>query len=607
MARSFNYAKRDFAQLRDEQFKYIKRYYPEVVQNFQDGSILSLLVDLNAGISDQLHYHIDRNMQENVLDFAQQRGSLFNIAKTYGLKLPTRSASVAVGEFSVEVPVFGDNEDERYLPILKSGSQFKGDGFSFELLNDVDFSSPTNAEGVIDRIKSPNFSGNKIASYTITKQGVLVNGVTKVFKEVISEDNVEPFYQIFLPEQNVLSIENVISKDGVEFINTPSLQEFQNPDLAWYEVPSLAEDKVFIVDPDKPKNSGNIKAGRYKKTNNRFIREFTPEGFCVLTFGSKTDESTDILEDYVQNGVIDLRSFIDNISLGVAPEAETTVFVRYRIGGGSGANVSVNTITEVGDINIESDGPDQEIVNNVEGSLTVTNITPGVGGADQPTLDELRNYIAYNFSSQQRGVTLDDYRALIMSMPSKFGTPARHSVSEEQNKIKIRLLTYDQNGNMDNIVSSTLMNNLANYLSKFRMINDMIEVGPGEVVDVGAIIDVLIDPENQSEIVSSIIQNTQEVFSLEDRDMGEDIYLGKVNKSVNNVEGVFNIERIRYVNKIGGQYSQNEIAQPYSDPVNNIIDTSDGVLYAEDNQILQIRFPEKDIVINPKLAQPERT
>lgn len=607
MARNFNYAKKDFAQLRDEQFRYIKRYYPDVVQNFQDGSILSLLVDLNAGIADQLHYHIDRNMQENVLDFAQQRGSLFNIAKTYGLKLPTRSASVTVGEFSVEVPAFGDSEDERYLPLLKASSQFRGQGFSFELLNDIDFGSSVNAEGVVDRTKIPNFSNNRIVSYTITKQGVLVNGVTKVFKEVISEENVQPFYKIFLPESNILSIENVISKDGTQFTNTPSLQEFQNNDLKWYEVPSLAEDKVFIPDPDQPSDSANIKAGKNIKTNKRFIKEFTPEGFCVVTFGSKTDESTDILEDYVQSGVIDLRSFVDNISLGVSPEPETTMFIRYRIGGGSSANVSVNTINTVGDIIMQSDGPDQEVINSVQGSLTVTNITPGVGGADQPTLDELRNYIAYNFSSQQRAVTLEDYKALIASMPSKFGTPARTSVSEEQNKIKIKLLSYSNDGTIDNLISSTLMNNLSEYLSKYRMINDFIEIGPGEVVDIGIEIDAVISPENQTEIVSEIIQNTKGVFSLEDRDMGEDMYLGKVNRAINNVEGLFNIQDIRYINKVGGQYSQNEISQPYSDPVNRVIDTSEGVLFADNDQILQIRNPEKDIVVRPKLAQPQRT
>ena len=41
---------------------------------------------LNAAIADNLHYHIDRVWQETMLDFAQQKQSLFHIAKTYGIK-----------------------------------------------------------------------------------------------------------------------------------------------------------------------------------------------------------------------------------------------------------------------------------------------------------------------------------------------------------------------------------------------------------------------------------------------------------------------------------------------------------------------------------------
>ena len=88
MARQINYSKRDFASLKTEQINYIKQYYPDVVQNFNDASILSVFLDLNAAIADNLNFQIDRALQETVLDYAQERQSLFNIAKTYGLKLP---------------------------------------------------------------------------------------------------------------------------------------------------------------------------------------------------------------------------------------------------------------------------------------------------------------------------------------------------------------------------------------------------------------------------------------------------------------------------------------------------------------------------------------
>jgi hypothetical protein len=133
MPGKINYSKRDFLALKNEQINYIKQYYPNLIQNYNDASILSLLLDLNAGIADNLHFNIDRALQETVLDYAQERQSLFNIAKTYGLKLPSKAASVSVCNFVIEVPVRGDAEDSRYLPILYAGSQFLSNTVTFEL------------------------------------------------------------------------------------------------------------------------------------------------------------------------------------------------------------------------------------------------------------------------------------------------------------------------------------------------------------------------------------------------------------------------------------------------------------------------------------------
>jgi len=58
-----NYTSRDFESLRQDLINYAQQYYPEVVQNFNDASIFSVLMDLNAAIGDNLHYHIYRSIQ----------------------------------------------------------------------------------------------------------------------------------------------------------------------------------------------------------------------------------------------------------------------------------------------------------------------------------------------------------------------------------------------------------------------------------------------------------------------------------------------------------------------------------------------------------------
>ena len=82
--RKISYTERDFEGLRNDLINYTQQYYPELIQNFNDASVFSVLMDLNAAIGDNLNFHIDRSVQETVLQYAQQRSSIFNIARTYG-------------------------------------------------------------------------------------------------------------------------------------------------------------------------------------------------------------------------------------------------------------------------------------------------------------------------------------------------------------------------------------------------------------------------------------------------------------------------------------------------------------------------------------------
>ena len=155
MAQPIQYTQRDFVGIRDELLRYTKQYYPDLIQNANDASVFSVFLDLNAAVADNLHYHIDRSIQETVLQYAQQRSSLFNIARTYGLRIPGNRPSVSVAEFSITVPAFGDKEDARYLGILRRGAQVKGGGEVFESVDDINFNSPYNSSGVPNRKKNP--------------------------------------------------------------------------------------------------------------------------------------------------------------------------------------------------------------------------------------------------------------------------------------------------------------------------------------------------------------------------------------------------------------------------------------------------------------------
>jgi hypothetical protein len=277
------------------------------------------------------------------------------------------------------------------------------------------------------------------------------------------------------------------------------------------------------------------------------------------------------------------------------------LFVKYRVGGGKDSNLGVNVISSVDDIEFIVSGPNSTTNTQVVNSLRVTNITPAVGGADQPTIEEIRNMVSYNFSAQNRAVTLNDYKTLIETMPSTYGAPAKVNVMEEDNKIRVKLLSYDDSGNLTDNVSTTLKNNILSYLSEYRMINDYIDVVTGEVIDLGLEIDLTVNKnDNQTDIIKSVIEDVVDFFAIEKRKMGDPLFVGALNKIIGTVSGVENVVDIRVFNKTGSGYSSAEVSQTYVDNTTKQIRQSDNVVFMKSNQIFQIRYPNKDIKIRVK-------
>jgi len=606
-----SYTERDFVGLRTDLLTYVKEQYPDLIKNANDASIFSVLLDLNAAIGDNLNYHIDRSLQETVLQYAQQRGSLYNIAKTYGLKIPGNRPSVAVVDISITVPTLGDKEDTRYLGLLRRNSQFKGGGQVFELVNDVDFSTPFDSKGHPNRTKVPTFDSNgNVLNYTITKREVVVNGVTKIFKKVITSSDVRPFMKIFLPEKNILGVTAVIQKDGTNIQALPKGTEFITSTNKWYEVSALAQDKVFIQDFNKISDNPGIKIGKWVNTDQRFTTEYTPQGFFHLTLGGGSVSAEESLDDLASTGYkLDLQQYMNNFSLGKAPKSNSTLFIQYRVGGGKATNVGPNSITTVGTIDFNVNGPITNVNTMVSSSLMINNVTSAIGGANQPTTEEIRNYISYNFSAQERAVTINDYVSRIQTMPSIFGAPAKVGVMEVENKVVVNLLSYSEDGSLTSNVSSTMMNNIAEYLSDYRMLNDYINVTTAEIIDLSIEVDLIVDPGfNQSEIVTNVISKVSEFFSPDNREMGQDIFTGILSKDITSENGVINISDLRVFNNVGGRYSQNQVSQAYSNTSTKQIGLIDGTIFSQPNQSFQVKFENKDIVIRLKsMGQPSVT
>jgi hypothetical protein len=601
MAKKISYSSRNFADYRGDLINFVKQYYPQVLSDYNDASIGSLLIEINAAIGDNLSFLADNRFNETQINYAQERASVLSMARTMGVKIPGKRPSISIVDFSVVVPVFGNSFDAEYCPVIRQGAQVNGAGKVFETMDDIDFANPFTTGGLPNRLVTPNIdSNNMIQNYTITKREIVLNGVSKVFKKIITQDDVKPFLEVLLPENDIISIESVIALDGTNYTSTPTLNQFLDVDNQWFEMQALAEDKVFIEDKTQSTDNASIKPGKYLKVNKRFITEYTDQGFIKLIFGGGSQDIGS-LNDFNINTSLTQRigDFINNYSLGTTHTVGTTLFIKYRRGGGSASNLGPNVLNSLGLVDMIINGSDTSINTKVAKSLTVNNPAPALGGRDEPSVDEVRNLVRYNFASQNRAVGIKDYQSRISLMDGKYGVPFRCGVFEEQNKIKLSVLGLDANGKLTNTSTNTLKENIATYLSDYRMLNDYIEVTDGKIINIGFEIDLFIDKNYpQSQIISQVITDVSSFMDINKFQMGENIYLSQLYETINNVGGVLNIVDLRVYNKVGGDYSLNEISQPYLDDETRQIDLlSQFTLFGEPNALTEIKNTAKDIKV----------
>ncbi len=604
MAQRVNYTSRTFADIRSDLVNMVRQYYPEIFNDFNDASVGMMLLELNAAVGDMLSFNTDRMFQETQIDYAQERSSVLSMARTFGLKIPGKRPSVTIVDFSVVVPPFGDTFDISYAPIIQGGAQVNGAGKVFETVYDIDFSSPFNVGGIPNRIIIPNFNSNGVLiNYTLTKREFVINGYTKIFKRIINTADVKPFLEIILPDDNVISVDSIITLDGTDFVTDPTPEQFLDYENRWFEVDALAEDKIFIEDYNKVSDNPSIKAGKYISVNKRFIREYTDLGFTKLIFGGGTQDTSSLCDfDVNANLVNQIGDFINNLSLGITQSPNTTMFVKYRVGGGTDTNLGQGVLNSLGLLNMTVNGSDTAKNNAVKLSLTVNNPLPALGGRNEPSVEEIKNLVRYNFAAQNRAVTIKDYQSRISLMPGNFGVPFRSGVFEEQNKVKIYILGLDANSKLNNTSTSTLRENIATYLSDYRMLNDYVEVTNGKVVNLSFQVDLFVDKKHpQSQIISQVVSSITTYMDINNFDMGENIYISNLLETINNVAGVLNVIDLRIYNLVGGKYSTNEISQAYSDEATKEIDISgDYTLFGEPTTMYEIKYPASDIIVRVK-------
>ena len=653
MEKGISYLNRTFDDYRNALKDFSRKYYPDMATDYSDASIGSWLIDINADVADNLSYHIDRVYQETNIDSAQESTSVMNIARNNGVKVPGPKGAMAEVRFTCQVPVDGQSYAKQYLPIIKRGTMVNSSSQMFEVMYDVNFSEQYDAYMRSDRTIEPVLDANgNITKYNISKLAVVTAGETRVYKKSIKSSDVKPFMELVIPIEGVMNIESVIMKDGDALTSYPSYGEFYSPSeevqhngvvcpglIRFFEVNSLAEqfrwgeslneNNCPIIHAYGYYNSKDnavyptceVTRGEWKPVRHKFMTEYTDSGYLKIIFGAGLDPADTV----DTTDMSDLSKFLitrtmRNNSLGLLPNPGTTLFVLYRSGGGSSSNVAQGAISSISrllaDFPLGSDASEATKA-AVKNSIKVVNTTPSVSGKDMPTIQEMKYIIKYNKGAQERCVTTKDYIDRVLMMPPKYGTPFRVGCSEDNNKIMLYLLGIDYRGKLDCALPSLLVENIQNYLSEYRMINDFVEIKPGRIINLSVEVDVHVDKNyNMSDVVSLIISTVQDYFDINKRNMGDDLYVGDLKKEISKIDGVANLIDLRVYNETCAGYSSTQTNQElYEDSDCNRpqeekvpgrfridLEASDGIIYSDGDTMLEIKYPEKDIRVFPKFT-----
>jgi hypothetical protein len=201
-------------------------------------------------------------------------------------------------------------------------------------------------------------------------------------------------------------------------------------------------------------------------------------------------------------------------------------------------------------------------------------------------------------------------------MPSQYGVPYRVGVTEENNKIMIYLLGLDMNGKLTTSVPAAFIRNLESYLSEYRMINDFIEMKAGRIINLSFEIDCYVSKSfNSADVLTSIINTVTEYMNPDKHQMGDDIFLGDLEKEISLLDGVVNLIDLRVYNEYGNKYSPTlttqqtkEDTECYGTTTGEIstsrseidLDASDHILYSENDTMMEIKYPEQNIRVRIK-------
>ena len=428
-----------------------------------------MFIEMASYVGDSLSYYVDDTLKESLMTHADDIENVIALSQYLGYKPKVTSPAVttlSVYQLVTSIGSGADNTyDETYLLRIKEGMRVESsNGVQFVTQDVVDFNDELDRE--ISIYQRDGVSG-EVTFYLIKK---LVQAISAEVKtEEVTFGAYEEFQSIDLGDTNVIDIYDVRDSNGNKF----------------YEVPYLAQELVFVDYPNTENNDPDLFQFKSTtpyilntlKTSRRFVKQVNPNSTTTIQFGAgdPTVSEETIIPSFKNVGLglpnsiskleesFDPTNFLKTKTYGTSP-SNTTMTVKYLVGGGVESNVKKGTITQINGAEYEEDltkftSTQLGLYNAAKSSIAVDNEVPATGGKGGDTMEEIRQNALANFGSQNRAVTAKDYQVRALSMPTKFGSIAKAYATADG--------TLDNNSPSSILASPNVLNEFTDLVESF--------------------------------------------------------------------------------------------------------------------------------------------
>ncbi len=602
--RDIKYINKDFNEFRSQLLNFAQTYFPTTYTDFTPSSPGVMFMEMASYVGDVLSFYIDNQIQENFLQYARQSNNLYELAYMFGYKPKVTGLATVDIDFYQLVPAktvgLDVIPDYDYALYIDANTQISSRSSTtrFIIEDPIDFTISSSLDPTT--VSVAQVSGGSPTYYLLKKTRKATSGT--ISSTSFSFGSPVEFSTVTINGTDIAGIVDIVDSDG----------------NIWYEVDYLAQELVFdgikntnINDPNNYQNSNDTPyILQTKQVQRRFTTRFLNPTTLQLQFGSgnPSDNDENVIPNpsnvglglpFEKNKLTTAYSptnFIFANTYGIAP-SNTTLTIRYLVGGGVESNVNANDLTSLNTSTIRflKNNLNSTTAQYIFNSVASNNELAASGGQDGDSIEEVRQNTISNFSTQLRNVTADDYLVRALSMSPRYGTVAKAytekpKADDANTTLDLYVLSYNSSGNLTT-ASTTLKNNLKTYINQYRMIGDTISIKDAFIINIACDFEIITLPNyNSNEVIFRCISSLQNYFNINNWQINQPIILRDIMVLLDNIEGVQTINKVNITNKAGTTSGYSQYAYDIAGA------TQKNIIYPSlDPSIFELKYPNTDI------------